>query len=82
MNRTPAGNLPARFWFEAITAAAGLTLFVLTLFSREWFEALTGLDPDRGSGSLEVVLAVALLALSAVSMIDARRVYRRAADAA
>lgn len=70
-------NLPARFWFEAITAVLGFGLFVLTLFTREWFEALTGLDPDGGNGSLEVVLALTLLAISAISAYFARRVYRR-----
>ena len=71
-------NLPARFWFEAITGAVGMVLFALTLFTREWIEELTGWDPDGGNGSLEVALAVALLALSAVSMLAARREYRRA----
>lgn len=68
-------HLPARFWFEAITAGVGFGLFVLTLFTREWFEALTGLDPDRGSGSLEIALAVALLAVCAISAFAARRVH-------
>jgi hypothetical protein len=71
-------NLPVRFWFEAITGAVGLVLFVLTLFSREWIEELTGWDPDGGNGSLEILLAVGLLAVSAVSMLAARRDYRRA----
>ena len=56
----------------------GLTLFVVTLFTREWFELLTGLDPDGGSGALELGLAFALLAISAASMLAARRDYRRA----
>lgn len=72
-------NLPTRFWFEATTAAIGLVLFVVTLFSREWFELLTGLDPDGGSGSLELGLAFALLAISAASIVAARRDYHRAA---
>jgi hypothetical protein len=71
-------NLPARFWFEAITAVIGLTLFIVTLFTREWFELLTGLDPDGGNGSLELGLALALLAVSATSAFAARRDYRRA----
>jgi hypothetical protein len=71
-------NLPARFWFEAITGAVGLILFVLTLFTREWFELLTGWDPDGGNGSLELGLAAVLLVISAVSMIAARRDYRNA----
>ena len=72
-------KLPARFWFEAITGAIGLVLFVLTLFTREWIEELTGWDPDGGNGSLEIALAVGLLAISAISMLAARRDYRRAA---
>ena len=72
-------NLPARFWFEAITGVIGLVLFILTLFTREWIEELTGWDPDGGNGSLEIGLAVGLLAVSAVSMLAARRDYQRAA---
>jgi hypothetical protein len=71
-------KLPARFWFEAITGAIGLVLFVLTLFTREWIEELTGWDPDGGNGSLEIALAFALLAISAISMFAARRDYRHA----
>ena len=72
-------NLPVRFWFEAITGVIGLVLFILTLFTREWIEELTGWDPDGGNGSLEIGLAVGLLAVSAVSMLAARRDYQRAA---
>jgi hypothetical protein len=72
-------DLPARFWFETITAALGLTLFALTLVTREWFELLTGVDPDRGSGALEITLALALLAASTASALLARREYQRAA---
>ena len=75
-------HLPARFWFEAITAAIGLILFVVTLFSRDWIEALTGWDPDGGSGALELVIAMSLLAVSAISMLAARRVYRGAVASA
>ena len=75
-------HLPARFWFEAITAAIGLILFVVTLFSRAWIEALTGWDPDGGSGALELVIAMSLLAVSAISMLAARRVYRGAVASA
>jgi hypothetical protein len=72
-------KLPARFWFEAITGAVGLVLFIVTLFSREWIEELTGWDPDNGNGSLEIFIAFGLLAISAGSFFFARRDYRRAA---
>jgi len=70
-------NLPVRFWIEAITASLGLALLVLTLFSAEWFEALTGLNPDGGNGSLERVLPLALLAIAASSAYFSRRSYQR-----
>jgi len=72
-------NLPVRFWIEAITASLGGALLVLTLVSAEWFEALTGLQPDGGNGSLEWALPVALLAISAASAFFARRTYQHAA---
>lgn len=75
-------GLPARFWFEAVTAAIGLVLFVLTLITREWFELLTGLDPDGGSGALEWALALGLLAVSLVSGLAARYHFTRAPLAA
>ncbi len=74
-------KLPARFWFEAITGAIGLALFILTLFSREWIEELTGWDPDNGNGSAEILLTVGLLAIAAISFFAARRDYVRAATA-
>lgn len=78
MNR----KLPVRFWFEALSGAIGLILFILTLFSGEWIEELTGWEPDGGNDSLEIALAVGLLAISAISMLAARRDYLRAASRA
>ena len=75
-------NVPVRFWIEAVCAVLGMALFVLTLITREWFELLTGIDPDGGSGALELALAFGLLAVSAVSGLAARHHYRRAAIAA
>jgi hypothetical protein len=70
-------NLPVRFWIEAVTASLGMALLVLTLVTAEWFEALTGLEPDGGNGSLEWALPVVLLAISASSAFLARRTYQR-----
>jgi len=67
--------LPTRFWIEAVIAGIGIVLFLLTLFTREWIELLTGLDPDGGSGALEFALALGLLAVAAVSAFLARRTY-------
>ena len=71
-------DLPTRFWFEAAIAARGTVLFLLTLVTREWFELLTGLDPDGGSGALEFALAGGLLVIAASSAMLARRDFRAA----
>jgi hypothetical protein len=71
-------DLPRRFWGEAIVAAVGAVLFVLTLFTKEWIELLTGLDPDRGSGAVELALALGLLGVAACSAWLARRSYHTA----
>jgi len=74
-------DLPTRFWIEAVVAGAGLALFLLTLFTREWIEMLTGLDPDGGSGALEFSLALGLLVVAAASAFLARRTYTSIAAA-
>jgi hypothetical protein len=74
-------HLPARFWIETVTAVIGTLLFALTLITREWFEALTGIDPDGGSGALEFALAFGLLIVSVVSVWAAQRSFRRASPA-
>ena len=70
-------HLPARFWIETMVAVVGFALLLLTLVSHEWFEELTGYEPDGGNGAFEIVLPLVLLAIAASSSIAARRVYRR-----
>ena len=61
------------------TALAILTgaLGVITIFWHDWIEILTGWDPDHHNGSVEVVLIVALFAVSVTCAVLARRTYRR-----
>jgi len=75
-------KLPRRFWLEASLAGLGMVLLVLTMFTREWIELLTGLDPDGGNGAAEFAIVLALLAIAAVSAYFARRDYTRARLAA
>ncbi len=70
-------HLPARFWIETVAAIVGFALLLLTLVSHEWFEELTGYEPDGGNGGLEIALPLLLLAFAAASSVAARRVYRR-----
>jgi hypothetical protein len=70
--------LRLRFWFEIGLAAACGLLAVLTLFVRDWVEAVTGFDPDHGNGSFEWLL-VAGLALACLLVGGvARDEWRRA----
>ena len=50
---------------------------VLTLFWRDWIEALTGWSPDRHSGSVEFGLVAVLLIMSVSCAAVARRTHRR-----
>lgn len=60
-------------------AALGVVLLVVTLFSREWIELLTGFDPDGGNGAVELALSIGLLAVAVTSAMLARRTYRAGA---
>jgi hypothetical protein len=69
-------RLARRFRIEAGLAAATAILFVLTLFSREWIEALTGWNPDGGNGSLEWFIVGALLVATVALAARARADWR------
>jgi len=65
----------------ALAILSGALAVITTIWPR-WIEALFGVDPDGGDGSVEWWL-VALLALVAVgSALLARRDYRRVRAAA
>jgi hypothetical protein len=67
-----------RFWVEAALAALTGVLFVVTMVSREWIEAVFGADPDGGHGSLEVAILAGLLVATVALSIFARAEWRRA----
>ncbi len=67
--------------FRIETSLAVLTGFlgVLTLFWRDWIEALTGWSPDHHSGSIEFGLISILFIASVSCAAVARRTYRQIA---
>ena len=44
--------------FYVLAAMSLVAALASIVFGPEWIEALTGLDPDRGSGSLEALMVV------------------------
>ena len=56
----------------AVALCAGI-LGVLTIFWLDWIEALTGWDPDHNNGTFEWLIVAALLAVSIVMGVVARR---------
>jgi hypothetical protein len=67
----------ARFWLESTLAASSGLLAPLTVLRRDWIEAVTRLDPDRGSGSLEWAIVAALVLLCLAASAAARSERRR-----
>ena len=71
-----------RFWLEASLASLCGFLAILTVFWRDWVEALTGFDPDQHNGSFEWAI-VAVLAAAAITVgLVARTEWRRPRAAA
>jgi hypothetical protein len=66
----------ARAWLATVSAVAGVGLCVLTLVWGEWIELLFGVDPDQGSGALELLVAGAFLVASVLLAGQARRAWR------
>jgi len=67
-----------RFWVEAVTGVIGIVLLALTLVSPQWIEIVFGVDPDEGSGALELAISVAFLAIAVTSALLARSELKRA----
>lgn len=70
-------SVRARFWLESTLASLCGFLAVLTLFWRDWIEALTGFDPDHHNGSFEWLIVAVLFCLCLVVGSLARSEWRR-----
>jgi hypothetical protein len=75
--KTITSSVRVRFWVEAGLAALCGFLAILTLFSRDWIEALTGFDPDNHDGSFEWGIVAALFLVCILFSIAARADWRR-----
>ena len=66
-----------RFWLETVMATMTGALLVLTLVTRDWIEAVFGVDPDQHNGSLEWLLVAVLLAATLALSASARAEWRK-----
>jgi hypothetical protein len=64
--RNMKSNVRTVFWIEAGLAFLCGILALLTLFTGDWIEALTGFDPDQHDGSSEWLNVIALAVVCAV----------------
>ena len=77
----PSG-LRRRFWLESIFGSATGIVAVITLFWRDWIEAVFRIDPDSRNGSAEWLIVLILLLATVMLASVARREWRRAELAA
>lgn len=79
----PPHPVRRRFWLECCLAALTGFLAVATIVWPDWIELVLGIDPDRGSGTVEVVaatvLALATVVFAVVSRLEWQRGLRPAA---
>jgi uncharacterized membrane protein YidH (DUF202 family) len=66
-----------RWWIETGLATLAFGLAVLTLFWKDWIEAVFRVDPDHHSGSLEWGIVGGLAVIAAVFSAVAHAEWRR-----
>jgi undecaprenyl pyrophosphate phosphatase UppP len=71
-------GLRRRFLVETVAGSITGCLAVVTLFWHDWIEAVFGVDPDRGNGSAEWLVVVALFIVTVILAVGARLEWRRA----
>ena len=70
-------SLRRRFWLETTLAGSSSGLLVLTIVRPQWIEALLGVEPDAGDGSLEWAIVGVLALVTALLFASALREWRR-----
>jgi hypothetical protein len=75
--RKRTDGAPRWFWIEAGLAVGCSLLLAATALWPAWIEAVTGVDPDNSSGTLEWSIVFALAASTIAFSVLARREWRK-----
>jgi Kef-type K+ transport system membrane component KefB len=70
-------KLRRRFWVESILGLITGIMAAVTLFWHDWIEVIFRVDPDKRSGSLEWLVVLILLLVTATLAVAARLEWRR-----
>jgi len=71
-------SLRYRFWLESAFATVSGVLAAVTTFWYDWIEAVFGVDPDKGNGSVEWLVILILLAITVALVAGAHLEWCRA----
>lgn len=66
-----------RFWVESVLGSITGVIAVVTIFWHDWIEIIFGADPDKGSGSAEWLVVLALFVVTVALAVLARTEWRR-----
>jgi hypothetical protein len=67
-----------RFWLEVALAILTAAAAIATILWPEWIEVVFGIEPDEGSGTLELGVTLTTAIASGVLAMAARTDWRRA----
>lgn len=70
-------QLRPRFWVETAMSMGSIVFAMLTLLWKDWIEIVFRVDPDGHSGSLEMTIVLAAIAVTVITAIMARAEWRR-----
>lgn len=70
------------FWVQASLATITGLLALATAIVPDWIEFVSGWDPDRGDGSVEVGIVIGLGLITVVLGVAAMKTWRRTAAVA
>lgn len=74
-----ACSVRRRLWAQAWLAVTAAGLAGMTVVNPEWIEAVFGVDPDHGDGTLEWLIVAGLSVVAVVAGVFARIEWRRPA---